>query len=252
MKTLAIVQARMGSTRLPGKVMADIGGVPMLRRLLDRLQAVPEIDDLVVATTINPEDDVLAAWLKYAGIAFYRGSSDDVLDRFVQAAAGRQADVIVRVTADDPLKDPGLTTQLIDIFKIDPSLDYASNTIEPTWPEGLDIEIVRLSALQRAHREACSPSDREHVTSYIWNNPRLFKLYNLSWNRNLSHWRWTVDRPADLELVRYIFAEFSDRPLVGYQDIVRWLECNPHLISINSGFMRNEGYLKSLQQEEAK
>ena len=116
MRTLAIVQARMGATRLPGKVLASIGGVPMLRRLLDRLQAVPAIDDMVVATTTNPEDDVLAAWLAAAGIACYRGSSDDVLDRFVQAAADREAELIVRVTADDPLKDPEITSQVIDIL----------------------------------------------------------------------------------------------------------------------------------------
>jgi len=246
MKTLAIVQARMGSSRLPGKVMADIGGVPMIRRLLDRLQAVSAIDDLVVATTTDPEDDVLVTWLNNAGIASYRGCSDDVLDRFVQAATGRQAELIVRVTADDPLKDPSIISQLIDILKADPSLDYASNTIEPTWPEGLDIEVIRLPALQRAHREANLQSDREHVTAYIWNRPNLFKLHSLRWNRNLSHWRWTVDYPADLELMRHIFGQFSDRPLVGYLEIVEWLKCHPDLIAINAGTMRNEGYLKSL------
>jgi spore coat polysaccharide biosynthesis protein SpsF len=249
MKTLAIVQARMGATRLPGKVLADIGGVPMLRRVLDRLHAVPAIDDLVVATTTNPEDDALAAWLTNAGIAFYRGSSDDVLDRFVQAAAGRQAELIVRVTADDPLKDPEITSQVIDILKADTSLDYASNTIEPTWPEGLDIEVVRLSALQRAHREALLKSDREHVTTYIWNRPQEFKLHNLRWDRNLSHWRWTVDKPADLELMRHIFVQFVDRPLVGYREIVDWLERHPYLLTINAGTVRHEGYLKSLEAE---
>jgi spore coat polysaccharide biosynthesis protein SpsF len=250
MKTLAIVQARMGATRLPGKVLADIGGVPMLRRVLDRLQAVPGIDDLVVATTTNPEDDVLAAWLTNSGIAFYRGSSDDVLDRFVQAAAGKQADLIVRVTADDPLKDPEITSQVIDILKANPTLDYASNTIEPTWPEGLDIEVVRLSALQRAHREAILKSDREHVTTYIWNRPQDFKLHNLLWDRNLSHWRWTVDNPADLELMRHIFVQFADLPLVGYREIVAWLERHPELLAINAGTVRHEGYLKSLEAEK--
>ena len=250
MKTLAVVQARMASTRLPGKVLADVGGVPMIRRLLDRLHAVPAIDDLVVATTTHPSDDVLVAWLKNAYIETYRGSSDDVLDRFVQAAAGRQAELIVRFTADDPLKDPGITSQVIDILKSDPSLDYASNTIVPTWPEGLDIEVVRLSALLRAHREAHSRSDREHVTTYIWNRPETFKLYNLCWERNLSHWRWTVDKPADLELIRHIFSKFADRPLIGYEQIVEWLECYPELISINAGTLRNEGYLQSLEIEK--
>jgi len=247
--TLAIVQARMGSTRLPGKVMADIGGVPMIRRLLDRLNAVPLIDDIVVATTTNQDDDVLAAWLNAAGIQTYRGSPDNVLDRFVQAAAGRQAELIVRVTADDPLKDPLIITQAINILKNDPSLDYVSNTIEPTWPEGLDIEVVRFSALQRAHREAILKSDREHVTTYIWNRPHVFKLHSMRWDRNLSHWRWTVDKPADLELVRQIFMQFADHPLVGYRAIVKWLERQPELLALNAGTVRNEGYLQSLETD---
>jgi len=249
MMTLAIVQARMGSTRLPGKVMADIGGVPMIRRLLDRLNAVPLIDDIVVATTTNQDDDVLAAWLNAAGIQTYRGSPDNVLDRFVQAAAGRQAELIVRVTADDPLKDPLIITQAINILKNDPSLDYVSNTIEPTWPEGLDIEVVRFSALQRAHREAILKSDREHVTTYIWNRPHVFKLHSMRWDRNLSHWRWTVDKPADLELVRQIFMQFADHPLVGYRAIVKWLERQPELLALNAGTVRNEGYLQSLETD---
>jgi len=229
--------------------MADVGGVPMIRRLLDRLEAAEGIDDLVVATTTNPEDDVLAAWLNNARIPCYRGSSNDVLDRFVQAAEGRQAELIVRVTADDPLKDPEITSQVIKIIKATPSLDYVSNTLEPTWPEGLDIEVVRLSALQRAHREARLRSDREHVTTYIWNRPQIFKLHNLSWHRNLSHWRWTVDKPADLELIRRIFSQFAKFPTVGYLEIVEWLEDNPDLVAINTGTPRNEGYLDSLLAE---
>lgn len=252
MSALAIVQARMGSTRLPGKVLADIAGVPMLRRLLDRLQAVPEIDDLVVATTTNPEDDILAAWLADGRVDCYRGSEDDVLDRFVQAASGRQAELIVRVTADDPLKDPEITSRVIGFLKDDPSLDYASNTIEPTWPEGLDIEVVRLSALMRAHREATLKSDREHVTTYIWNRPEIFRLRNLRWERNLSHWRLTVDKPADLHLVRHIFSQFRDHPLVGFSEIVDWLENHPELVASNTGTVRNEGYLKSLELEAAR
>lgn len=251
MKTVAIVQARMASTRLPNKVLADIAGKPMLRRLLDRINSVPEIDDLVVATTTNSEDDVLAEWLASNGYECYRGSSDDVLERFVQAAEGRHAELVVRVTADDPLKDPGITSQLIGVLKSDPSVDYASNTIEPTWPEGLDIEVVRLSALHRAHREATLKSDREHVTTYIWNRPDIFNLYSLRWHRNLSHWRWTVDKPADLELIRRIFARFVDCPLVGYCEIVDWLERHPYVPAINAGTIRNEGYLKSLKSERA-
>lgn len=251
-KTLAIVQARMGSSRLPGKVLADIGGVPMLGRVIDRMRAVRSIDKLVVATTTHPEDDELARWLSNAEITYYRGNCDDVLDRFVQAASGHQADLIVRVTADDPLKDASITEKLIQTLKDDPSLDYASNTIEPTWPEGLDMEVLRVSALNQAHQLATSKSDREHVTTYIWNRPHEFKLHSLRWERNLSHWRLTVDKDSDLELVRRIFCHFAHQPLVGYCEIVDWLERHPRLLEINAGTVRNEGYLKSLNAEKCK
>ena len=249
MKALAIVQARMGSTRLPAKVLADIGGLPILQLLLYRLRAVSNIDEIVVATTTNPEDDPLVEWLDKAGATYYRGSTIDVLGRFVEAAAGRNAEIIVRVTADDPLKDPGITSQLINILKTNPDLDYASNTIEPTWPEGLDIEVMRHEALLRAHREANLKSDREHVTTYIWNHPNLFNLYSLKWERNLSTWRWTVDNPADLQLIRRIYNRFRDNPIVDYREIITWIESHPELLEINSGIARNEGYLKSLEAE---
>ena len=249
MKTLAVIQARMGSTRLPGKVLADIGGVPMLQRVIDRTKAVQAIDDLVVATTMNPEDDALAEWLEESNIACFRGSSDDVLARFVDAATERNGELIVRVTADDPLKDPDIMSQLIARMQQDPLLDYASNTIDPTWPEGLDMEVIRLSALKHAHREATLRSDREHVTPFIWNRPATFRLVNIRFEKDLSHWRLTVDKPADLELIRMIFSRFADNPLVRFQEIVSWLEERPELLAINAGTIRNEGYLKSLDTE---
>lgn len=249
MKTLGIIQARMGSTRLPGKVLADIGGVPMLGRVIERMRAVKSIDKLVVATTTQHEDDKLVEWLTKAGVTYYRGSCEDVLDRFVQAASCHQADLIVRITADDPLKDASITKSLIEKLKDDPSLDYASNTIEPTWPEGLDMEVLRVSALHRANRQATSKSDREHVTSYIWNRPHEFKLHSLCWERNLAHWRLTVDKDNDLELVRRIFSHFADQPMVSYREVVDWLERHPKLLEINAGTERNEGYLKSLKTD---
>ena len=249
MKTLAIVQARMGSTRLPGKVLSDVGGVPMLRRLLDRLKSTECIDEIVVATTTNSEDDVLEDWLLSAGVPCFRGDSENVLARFVGATEGREVDLVLRITADDPLKDPGLISSLVNVMKSDSTLDYASNTIEPTWPEGLDIEVIRLHALLRAHREAVLKSDREHVTTYIWKRPREFKLHSMVWSRNLAHWRLTVDKPADLELIRRIFHHFADWPLVDYERIVQWLEKQPELLLINAGTVRHEGYLKSLEDE---
>ena len=250
MKVVAIVQARMGSTRLPGKVLADIHGQPMLRWLLDRIQSIQEIDEILIATTKNNEDDVLERWVRVEHVACFRGSENDVLDRFFRCAEGRAADIIVRVTADDPLKDPGVIRQAVAMVRDNPEVDYCSNSLNPTYPEGLDIEVFRYGALMRAHQEAELSSEREHVTPYIWKNPKKFKLASLEFGRDLSHWRWTVDKPADLAFVRAVYGEFKDRPLVPFMDIVSFLEQNPHIAEINAAAaVRNEGYLTSLSKE---
>jgi spore coat polysaccharide biosynthesis protein SpsF len=250
MKTVAILQARMGSTRLPGKVLADVHGRPMLQWLLDRVKAVPDIDEIVVATTRDPGDDRLAAWLSgVPGVACFRGDADDVLDRYFQASRGRGADVVVRLTGDDPLKDPGLVSRTIQALREHPEVDYVSTFIKPTFPEGLDVEAMRIEALERAHAEARLPSEREHVTPYLWKNPDLFKLLSIEQDRDQSAWRWTVDKPADLDFVRAVYAHFLDRPLVPYQELVAFIEAHPELPAINAGTLRQEGYLKSLQKD---
>ena len=225
MKTLAILQARMGSSRLPGKTLADVHGKPMLQWLLDRIKAVPQIAEIVVATTTDPSDDGLAAWLATVpGVACFRGSVEDVLDRFYQASRGHDADVIVRLTGDDPLKDPGLVGRTIDALRANPDVDYASTFLKP--------------------------SEREHVTPYVWKNPQLFRLHSVEQARDLSGWRWTVDKPADLEFVRAVYAHFKDRPLVSYDELAAFIEAHPELSNINAGTVRHEGYLKSLTKDQ--
>ena len=251
MKTLAILQARMGSSRLPGKTLADVHGKPMLQWLLDRIKAVPQIAEIVVATTTDPSDDGLAAWLATVpGVACFRGSVEDVLDRFYQASRGHDADVIVRLTGDDPLKDPGLVGRTIDALRANPDVDYASTFLKPTFPEGLDCEVMRTSVLERVHHEAKLPSEREHVTPYVWKNPQLFRLHSVEQARDLSGWRWTVDKPADLEFVRAVYAHFKDRPLVSYDELAAFIEAHPELSNINAGTVRHEGYLKSLTKDQ--
>jgi spore coat polysaccharide biosynthesis protein SpsF len=249
MKVVAIVQARMGSSRLPGKILAEIDGRPMLRLLLDRITAVRSIEQVVVATTSCPEDDILERWCRSEKVACFRGSAEDVLDRFFHCADWLSADMIVRVTGDDPLKDPGIIGQAIQLMLDDPCADYCSNSAEPTYPEGVDIEVFRREALSRAHREAQLKSEREHVTPYIWKNPDKFRLLYFKCDRDLSHWRWTVDKPADLAFVREIYRQFRDRPLASFEEIVAFVDAHPHLLGINSGTARNEGYLKSLDKE---
>jgi len=250
LNAVAIIQARMGSTRLPGKVLADIYGKPLLKRLIERVRATPGISRVVVATTTESADDVLADWCSAQAVAVYRGSVDDVLDRFWQCAQQHPAEFIVRVTADDPLKDPEVIAQALALCASSPEVDYASNTLQPTYPEGLDIEVVRFRALERAAREAKLPSEREHVMPYVWKNPDRFVLRGFTMQPDLSHWRWTVDKPADLELVRRIFAHFADQPLVGHQAVIAWLNDNPELLAINAGTIRHEGYFKTLATEQ--
>lgn len=245
------MQARMGSSRLPGKVLADIGGKTMVQRVVERIAAAHSVDKVVVATTDSPEDDLLAGRLTAAGICdVFRGSVDDVLSRFFECAKSYGADVVVRGTADDPLKDPQIVDRAIGLLNMDSTLDYCSNTIEPSYPEGLDIEVMRFRALERAHKEAKLPSEREHVTPYIWKHGRLFNTLNFKSERDLKDWRWTVDKPEDLEFMRRIFDHFRGRPLVSYQEVISWLDANPAIRQINSGTGRNEGYLKSIQSEK--
>ncbi len=249
-RIVGIIQARMGSTRLPGKALADLAGAPFFARVVERMRACETLDVLVLATTTAAADDPLAALAADLGLLVYRGAVDDVLDRFVHAARMAAADLIVRITADDPFKDPVVTDHAVRLWLQQPDLDYVSNTLEPTYPEGLDIEVVTRAALERAHREARLPSEREHVTPYIWKHPDRFRVHNFKHARDLSHLRWTVDYPADLEFARAVYERLY-RPgrVFLMDDILRLLEAEPALAQINAGFQRNAGYLKSLAED---
>lgn len=249
MKIVAIIQARMASTRLPGKVLAQVSGVPLIEILLRRLKKVEEIDLIVVATTINSADDILVKWLYENNYLYFRGSENDVLDRFLQAAKKYEADIIIRVTADDPLKDPEIIQKAINIFKNIPNIDYVSNTIEPTYPEGLDIEIFNVKALIRAEKESVLNSDREHVTSYIWKNPNSFRTFNFTADIDRSNLRLTVDKLNDLTFIRKLLEISNNDFLINYKNIIEILDKNTYLSKINQGTARNEGYLNSLKKE---
>ena len=249
-RTVAIVQARMGSTRAPNKVLADIAGKPMLAHVLERT-ARSRVDAVVVATTGKPEDDVLARWVPDSGLAdVFRGSEHDVLDRFWRAARHAHADVIVRVTADDPLKDPQVIDRALSLLEADASLDYVSNTLNPTFPEGLDIEVFSFAALDRARSEATLASEREHVTPYIWKHPELFRVLNFEHDEDLSSWRWTVDKPADIDFMCKVFGAFPPGDPMPYQAVIDYVRLHPEVAAINSGTARNEGYAQSLHKEQ--
>lgn len=204
-RVVAIVQARMGSSRLPGKSLADIAGRPMIAHVLERAAASPGVDHVVMATSARPVDDPLAAAAGRLGFDVFRGSEDDVLDRFHGAAEMAGAGAVVRLTADNPLNDPATVGALIDLF-FDDSADYASNVNPRSYPKGLDAEVVTLAALESAWREAEDPYEREHVTPFFYRRPERFRLANLRDSVDRSSWRWTVDEPADLEFARHVYS----------------------------------------------
>jgi spore coat polysaccharide biosynthesis protein SpsF (cytidylyltransferase family) len=244
----AIVQARMGSTRLPEKIMADIEGKPLLEHVIERTKASRYIETVIIATTENKKDEAVIRFAREREIPCYGGSEDDVLDRYYQAAKKFGADTIVRITPDDPFKDPEVIDLIISRY-LEGKLDYASNTIRPTYPEGLDIEVFSFNALEKAWREAKKPSEREHVTPYIWNHPEFFRLTNVENNEDLSGLRWTIDYEADLRFAREVYARLYSSRVFLMRDILELLKAEPELADINRGTVRNEGYLKSLSQE---
>ncbi|MDO8427574.1 MAG: glycosyltransferase family protein [Deltaproteobacteria bacterium] len=246
---IAIVQARMSSTRLPSKVMKPVCGRPILWHVVNRLKSSEFIDETVIATTTEASDDIIEEWCTLHGIRFYRGSLNDVLDRYYQAAKEFGARTIVRVTSDCPLIDPALVDRAIKKFS-EGSFDHVS--IDPSFPDGLDAEVFSFDALAKAHREAALASEREHVTPYIWKNPEVFRLHKIKSPRDLSRMRWTVDDEKDLMLVTKIFEGMGPAEEVFHcEDILRFLESRPDLLKINSDTARNEGYARSLKQDAA-
>lgn len=237
MKKVAIVQARMTSTRLPGKVLMDLGGRPMLARQLDRLKACEMLDEIVVATTTNGTDNPVVDLCRGRGVRFFRGSEHDVLGRYVGAAREAAADVVVRITADCPLIDPQITDRVIsELVNNSSACDYASNARRRTFPRGLDVEALFLDALLRVDRLATSEAAREHVTLFpTYERPELFLCRDVVDDADHSDLRWTVDTQTDMELVRMIFdgLEMAGRT-VFYPEILEYVLAHPQLSSLNA------------------
>jgi spore coat polysaccharide biosynthesis protein SpsF len=236
MKVVAIVQARIASTRLPGKVLRELEGRPMIEHVLERAGAIEGVDEVCLATTDSSVDDPLVDLVERAGRAtVFRGSEDDVLSRYAAAARVTRADVVVRVTADCPLLSPDVSSTVVRALLDDPACDYASNTLKRTYPRGLDTEVFAVGALEDAHRNADDPWEREHVTPYLYLNPKRFKLRQVVDREDHSSHRWTVDTPEDFELVRRIYGELwrEDVPFFEYADVLACLASHPDWVSIN-------------------
>jgi spore coat polysaccharide biosynthesis protein SpsF len=237
MNTVAIIQARMGSSRLPGKVLMDLAGETVLGRVVNRLGRSREIDRIVVATTDMTEDDPIIDACERLRVACFRGAERDVLDRFYKAAHENAADAVVRVTSDCPLIDPEIVDDTVIIFR-DQGSDYASNVFPRTFPRGLDAEVFSMGALDRAWSEACEPHQREHVTPYFYENPEKFRQASLTGTADYSRYRWTLDTREDLELLGTIYSRFDGRDDFSWQEVTQLMEREPELAELNSGVLQ--------------
>lgn len=245
MSVNAIIQARCGSTRLPAKVFADINGKPLIWHVVDRLRHTKNIDKIIIATTISPKDDRIEEWCKENGIDFFRGSEKDVLNRYYSASEAFPSDYVVRITADDPFKEPTVIDAVITKL-IDEGYDHVTNNLPPSFPEGLDCEAFKKSTLDRSEKEAKTDFEREHVTQYIYHHPEIFKIGNVSCDHQLSHLRWTIDKEVDLEMVRAVYTKRNPQNtrILLMDEILQILKDNPEVAKINSEVERSAMYKK--------
>jgi spore coat polysaccharide biosynthesis protein SpsF len=257
-KVAAIIQARMGSSRLPGKVMKDLAGQPMLARVYTRTSRSARVDQTLVATTIETADNPIAEYCDFSGIPFYRGSEFDVLDRYYKAALQAKADIVVRITADCPVIDPTLIDDVVNILigtgERDSGFDFAANRLPPprhrTYPIGLDVEACTFRVLKEAWREGQEPQHREHAMPYFYEgvefadvsrtletgvSQRGYKVALLNHTTDFGDYRWTVDTPEDLEFMRQIYSRFNGRDDFSWKDVLDLVHNEPGLMEINAG-----------------
>ena len=239
----------MGSNRLPGKVMELLDEKnPSLYYTVSQIRNVKKLDKIIVATTNTKEDDIIFDFTKKMNIECFRGNEDDVLDRYYQCAKEYDLDIIIRITADCPLIDPQIVNKALNEFEIG-KIDYIQNLDPRTFPDGMDIEIFTFNILKEAWKNADLSSEREHVTPYFRNNEKKFNIKNFSHDKDLSHYRWTLDYHEDLELIKIIVNDIIQRPIL-MKDVLSLFEKNPKLFEINKKYDANEGYKLSLEKDK--
>lgn len=248
MTTTAIIQARMGSTRLPGKVLAEVEGRPLLSWMLERVRRARTLDGVLVATTTSAADDSIAALCAREGIPAFRGDEHDVLDRYYRCARSAGAEVVVRLTADCPLLDPAVVDAVVAL-RAECGADYAANTAPPpsSYPDGMDVEAFTFPALERAWREARKPSEREHVTFYLWKTG-LFRTVRLDRAPSLASVRLTLDSPEDLQVVSRVLRGLGSRAF-SMEDVVGFLDAHPEVRALNAAIVPNMGWAASLKKD---
>jgi len=244
-----IIQARMGSTRLPGKVMLPIDNSnTIIWYVTNQLKYSKMCEKIIIATTDLAEDDKIIDFAKKNSIHFFRGSSEDCLDRYYQCAKSFSISTIIRITCDNPLIDPTLIDDAIKQFN-EGGYDYVSNCKPRSFPQGTEVEVFSFDALEKAWNDAQKPSEREHVTPHFYNNPDKFRIFNITNQKNISNLRWTIDRKQDLEFVRAIVLRVKKSPIL-MRDILATLKEEPRLADINKDYIMDEGYKKSLQNDK--
>jgi len=252
-QTVAIIQARMTSTRLPGKVLQQINQRPMLSYMVERVKRAKLIDDVVIATSTGISDNSIEEFCHTHNCLCFRGNLDDVLDRYFQAAVQVGCKTVVRLTSDCPVIDPEIIDSVVLTFNSG-GYDYCANTAPPegsTFPDGMDVEVFSFAALEKAWKEATKPSDREHVTFYFWHNPDKFKTYRYDLPENLSSYRLTVDYPADFEVIKSILSSlYPVNPKFTMQEVIDFLNQNKEVLLINSTIVRNQGWLSAFEKDK--
>lgn len=243
MQVNGVIQARCGSKRFPNKVFADINGKPLLWHVVNRLSYASLIDDIIVATTINSNDDVIEMWCKDAGVKCFRGSEEDVLNRYYNASIAFPSDVIVRVTADDPFKEPTVIDRVISKL-INEGMDLVTNNYPPSFPEGLDCEAFTFHVLEDMEKNAHDCFEREHVTQYVYHNPDKFRIGNVTSDIQLSSYRWTIDNQEDYEMVKAVYEkrQSDHNSILLMKEILEILDNNPEIAQINAQVKRSTMY----------
>lgn len=245
------IQARFGSTRLPGKVLETILGKQMLQLQIERVSSCSTVDKIVVVTSTSVEDLEIVKLCKDIGVDVFCGNLENVLDRFYQAAKKYKPEHIVRLTGDCPLIDPKIIDSTVHLY-LEEKCEYGTNCMPPSYPDGLDVEVFNFHILETAWKEARLPSQLEHISVFFEDQPERFKISNLAYKEDLSGMRWTVDEPEDFEFVTKIFeALYPVKPLFGMEDVLDLLKKEPEWASLNKHFIRNEGLIKSREKDEA-
>ena len=250
-KIVTVIQARSGSSRLPGKVMMEILGRPLLLRMIERVQRAKLVGTIVIATTTEAGDDIIEKLCETEGLLCYRGSRDDLLDRHYQAGKLYGADAVVKIPSDCPLIDPKVIDKVLKYY-LDNDFDFVSNLHPATYPDGNDVEVMSWSSIEKAWREATLTLEREHTTPYIWENPNLFKIGNVAWETGLDYSmtdRWTIDYPEDFTFIKTIYEQlYPVNPAFDLEDIIHLTRQNPDIFSINNKYAGVNWYRNHLDE----